>query len=475
MASEDSLVDGLLLGLEPEWGSRKVENVKLIYQIGKESRKERIKKIVTMSSRKLLNDTLLNNHVLLPPSTRQGCEGKKDVFVGMVCYGRNADGTDRQLFPLYLDFEDIKNHILMTGLSGTGKTTFGYNLLIELAGKGKRCLVFDADRTWRSLLSLNKDKYPFVERIRVYTIGRDDIAPLAWNLFFSPPPGVSFSSWLGIASNKPLAKSLFSGFGVQDYVETEAEQLMDAYRQGVLKLLPNVEDMKKRIQSQYAQARQLLWKQSTERVLKELTRDAMKEVFGSRQPMNVAEEILERDGVSIIELDLETPDHLRVLFQELLLTYFMLYYLHQGEVAKEELRTIVFCEEFANMLPKSSIEKKTGGEIIRNLFKEGRKFGLGLVAIAQESSELPNYVTANCKVQAHFACQTRRDIEATASSLFLKHQEIPFLDFIWQGEAIMKVKGRVRNCLVKLPASPIKGKITDEQLKEFSRKWQHQK
>ena len=97
-----------------------------------------------------------------------------------------------------------------------------------------------------------------------------------------------------------------------------------------------------------------------------------------------------------------------------------------------------------------------------------------MVAIAQESSELPNYVTANCKVQAHFASQTKKDIESTASSLFLKKHEIPFLDFIWQGEAIMKVKGRVKNCLVKIPQSPIKDKITDEQLKVLGKKWEHQ-
>ena len=122
------------------------------------------------------------------------------------------------------------------------------------------------------------------------------------------------------------------------------------------------------------------------------------------------------------------------------------------------------------MLPKSQIELKVGSDIIKTMFKEARKFGLGLVAIAQESSELPNYVTANCKVQAHFACQTKRDIEATAGSLFLKKHEIPFMDFIWQGEAIMKVKGRVKNCLVKIPAPLIKERVTDEQLKKLMEK-----
>ena len=44
------------------------------------------------------------------------------------------------MYPLYLDYEDLKNHVIVTGLSGCGKTTLGYNLLIELAGKGKRCI-----------------------------------------------------------------------------------------------------------------------------------------------------------------------------------------------------------------------------------------------------------------------------------------------------------------------------------------------
>jgi hypothetical protein len=468
----DVLVDELLLKLEPEWGKEKVDNIKLIYQLGDEFKKARIQKILMLSARKYLGDNLLNTQVLLPPSTRQECEGRKEVFVGVVCYGRNADGTDRQRFPLYLDFEDVKNHILVTGLSGTGKTTFGYNLLIELAMNGKRCIVFDWDRTWRNIRGLDKKRYPFVEDIRVYTIGRNDISPFSWNLFFSPPSGVSFSSWLGIASGKPLEKGLYSGLGVQDFIETEAEQMMKAFREGVLKLLPNAEDMKRRIQAQHAQARQLLWKQSTERILKEITRESMQEVFGSRQPINIEKEILERDGVTIIEMDIEIPDHLRVLFQEVLLTYFMLHYLHKGEALKEELRTLVICEEFPNMLPQSSIEKKSGGDVLRKVLREGRKFGLGLCCILQESSLAPNWLQANCKVQAHFACQTRRDVETTASSLFLKPEQIGFLDLIWQGECLMKVKGRVKNCLVKIPASPIKEKVTDEQLKELCRKWQ---
>ncbi|MEW6533986.1 MAG: DUF87 domain-containing protein [Candidatus Auribacterota bacterium] len=467
-------IDDLFLKLEPEFGKKKTESLKLIYQIGDEERKKRIEKILSISARKQLKDSLLNNQVLLPPSTEEECFGKGQIYVGDVCYGKDDFGGHRKLYPLYLDFEDIKNHIIITGLSGTGKTTLAYDLLVELAKKNNRCIVFDWDRTWRNFLSLDEAQYPFVKKIRVYTIGRNDIMPFSWNMFFCPPPNIKLANWLGIAATKPLQKSLFSGQGVEDYLENEAERLMDLYHDGILKLLPNIEDIKNSINKQFAQARKLLWKQSAERILNELTRESMKEVLGSRNPINISEEILERDGITIIEMDIETPEHLRVLFQELLLNYFMLYYLGLGEVEKEYLRTAIFLEEFPNMLPKSRIEKIVGSDVIKTMFKEGRKFGLGLIAIAQETSELPNYVLANCKVHAHFACQTKKDIDATAGSLFLKPHEIPFMDYIWQGEAIMKVKGRVKNCLVKIPPAPIKDRITDEQLKELSQKWEQQ-
>jgi len=53
--------------------------------------------------------------------------------------------------------------------------------------------------------------------------------------------------------------------------------------------------------------------------------------------------------------------------------------------------------------------------------------------------------------------------------------EIPFIDMIWLGEAIVKVKGRVRNCFVKIPAAPLMRKVGDEEIRLFGEKWQHNK
>lgn len=465
MDTNDS-INGAIQKLKPFWGAGRCEKIKLLYQLVDDEKKTRILKIVTLSLKKFLNDSLLDDFVLLPPSSREACFGRGELFVGDVCYGRNPDGSQRALYPLFLDLEDVNNHVVVTGLSGVGKTSAMINLVVGLGLRGQNVVVFDSGRQWRSLLSLS---HPFVKDVRVFSIGRD-IRPFCWNMLFSPPPGISLESWWSIASNKPLQKSLLAGQGVADYIETEAEALFSAYRKGILKLLPNLSDIKTGVQRQYAQARQLLWKQSTERVTKELTRQSVSEVFGSRKPINIAEEVLERPGITIIELDQEMPEHLRTLFKELFLIYTHLYFLHKGETTS--LRSVFVMEEFSTLISKSQLERSIDSEIIRTIFREGRKFGLGLIAIAQEPSELPNYVLANAKVQLHFAVQTSRDIATATGSMFIPPNQTHYLDLIWRGEALAKVKGRVKNCLIKTPPPPPLKPISDNELKEIAKKWQ---
>ncbi len=48
----ENLVDELLLKLEPEFGTRKIESLKLLHQLGDEERQKRIEKILSISARK---------------------------------------------------------------------------------------------------------------------------------------------------------------------------------------------------------------------------------------------------------------------------------------------------------------------------------------------------------------------------------------------------------------------------------------
>ncbi|MEI8348726.1 MAG: DUF87 domain-containing protein [Candidatus Omnitrophota bacterium] len=465
MIQIDEQTDELILRLEPAWGREKAEKLKLIHAIGDEERKDRLSKILKLSANKLLNDSLLPDQPMLPPSTKEEC-GLGEITLGQVCYGRNGDGTDRELYPLKLSMNDLRHHILCTGLTGTGKTTLAYNIAVQLAEKNVPIWIVDWNRTWSSLCKLPKESYPFVKDIRVYTIGRET-SPFRYNLFFSPPPGVSPLSWIGIISEKPLSKSLLSGQGSGSLILNEAENLLEGYQQGKLHLLPNIEDIKKRVDNQFLRGRASLWKDSAMRVLSSMLRPNTKELFGSRNPMDISK-MLERPGITILEMDIELPNSLRILFQETLLLYIMLYFLSIGET--EKLRMLLIMEESQNMMTSSTEERMFGDGTLQNIYREGRKLGLGVVTLAQECSELKNYAF-QCKTQIHFAANTFKDVSTVSNGLFLKQHETRYIDYIWLGQAFAKVKGRAKNCLIKTPPPLPTRKLTDEELKELVKKW----
>lgn len=469
MATDTILVDALLLRLEPEWGTKKIENLKLIYQLGNEKRKERIQKILTISAKKLIKDNLLNNEVLLPPSPKEEC-GQGEITLGTVCFGKNPDGTNRELYPLRISLEDAKQHILVSGLTGTGKTLLGLNIAVQMAQKGIPVWIVDWNRQWKSLLSLPPEKFPLVKDIRVYTIGRD-ISPFRYNLFFSGPKKISKKSWIEIIAEKPLAKSLLSGQGSGSLILNEAENLLEGYEQEKLHLLPNIEDIKKRVDRQFLRGRSALWKDSALRCLNSLLHSNTKQLFGSRNPMDVSK-MLQRPGITILEMDIELPNSLRILFQEALFLHILLELLSRGE--SEKLRLFLICEEAQHLFPSSMHEQRVAGEILQNLYCEGRKMGLGLCSILQEPSAVLNYAY-QCKTQIHFTNNTYKDIATVSNALFLRPHETRYLDYMpLVAFAFAKVKGRAKNCLIKTPPPLPIQKVTDEELRELSKKWQRQ-
>lgn len=464
MMQLDEETDELILRLEPEWGRDKAEKYKLIHAIGDEERKERIQKVLKLSANKLLNDCLLPDQAMLPPSTQQEC-GSGIISLGNVCYGRNRDASARQLYPLKLSLDDLRHHVLCTGLTGTGKTTLAYNLAMQVAKMGVPVWVLDWNRSWSGLCTL-PDK-ELADNVRVYTIGRD-VSPFRFNIFFSPPPRISPLSWLGIMAEKPLSKSLLSGQGSGSMILSETENLLEGYQQGKLRLLPNIEDIKKRVEHQFLRGRQGLWKDSAMRVLTSMLRPNTKELFGSRNPMDIAK-MLMRPGITVLEMDIELPNSLRILFQETLLLYVLLYFLGQKETDK--LRLFLVLEEAQNLISTSSHERLFDDGVLQNIYREGRKLGLGTMTLLQESSRLENYAF-QCKTQIHFAATSYKDVSTVANGLFLKPHEIRFIDQVWLGEAFVKVKGRAKNCLVKTPPPPKTRMLSDEELKELAKKWQ---
>ena len=460
----DVLTDELILRLVPEWGSDKAERLKLLHAVSDKERKAKLDKLLKLSAHKELGDTLLPNLAMLPPSPKSACEDG-EITLGIVCFGRKPDGSARILYPLRQKLRESTEHLICTGATGTGKSTLILNVAIQLARHGIAVCIFDWHRSFRQLLSLDD---PIAKDIRVYTVGRD-IYPFKGNLFFSPPAGINRHLWLSIISGSPMEKSLLSGQGSGSLIIAEAERLITAYEEGKLQMLPNVEDIKKGLDKQFLKGRAGLWKDSSNRFLDTLLRPGIREVFSSREPHNIIEEIIDRPGITIIEMDMEFPNNLRILLQASILLHYLLTVLGRGE--QSTLKHALILEEFHKLGSQSAIERQVGHDLLDVLFKEGRKFGIGVYASTQCASSISNEAMSNARTHIHFPTNTFKDVSAVNNALFLKPTESRYLNLLDSFEALAAVKRKTENCVIKTIPPPKMMRVSDEELMEHTKRW----
>ena len=121
-----------------------------------------------------------------------------DIQVGNVCYGQ------RELYPFFLRSHRLKEHILVAGRSGSGKTNHTFVLMQGIMARGIKVLALDWKRGYRDLLALQPD-------LRLYTIGRE-ISPFRFNPLI-PPPGCEPNVWIKLIVDV-IASAYLGGEGV---------------------------------------------------------------------------------------------------------------------------------------------------------------------------------------------------------------------------------------------------------------------
>jgi energy-coupling factor transporter ATP-binding protein EcfA2 len=121
-----------------------------------------------------------------------------DISVGMVSYGT------RQLYPFALCSDRLKEHVLIAGRSGSGKTNLAFVLMDGIMNQGIKVLALDWKRSYRDLLQLHPD-------LRVFTIGRT-VSPFRFNPLI-PPPGCEPHVWIKLIVDV-IASAYLGGEGV---------------------------------------------------------------------------------------------------------------------------------------------------------------------------------------------------------------------------------------------------------------------
>lgn len=439
-------IEAICKSLKPIIGEQ-ADALWLAYLAEDDRGKKEIEQLLPLLAAKLLDRRVDDEKVRLHPPERHVAEGKYPL--GTVVY------NNKELYPIGLNDEDFIKQIGIFSITGAGKSNVGMLLALHLLKQGTPFLILDWKRQYRNLLSLPRDKFPEVEKIQIYTIGRD-VAPFRWNPFRGPP-NVHFKSWLSIIA-EILERSHLSGPGVADFFLKAYDQV--AEREGLPNtetgMQPNFFDGLKELEQMKAAGREFLWKQSCGRILRSMTYGVLAGCFNVRHPVKL-EELLNKPV--ILELDMELPQWIRTFVSELILRYIHLWRLSEGET--RHLRHALFLEEVHNLFPKTGIQKGTSS--LESVYREIRAFGQGIISITQHPSLVPVYILGNCQTQITLALQHGEDIEASKKALFLARGEEINLDRTKVGEGIVKIKGRVPPCHVRFPLVPVEvGQVTDD-------------
>jgi DNA helicase HerA-like ATPase len=372
----------------------------------------------------LLGEKVLDQYedeISLPPPEPEETDG--EYKLGTVIYSNKP----YSIFGLRED--EFCKHIMITGMTSTGKTTAAIQILRELARHGKNFMVFDWQREYKKLKKLEEFK-----ELHVLRVEKDGFRfnPLI------PPKGTDVREWtaklvdvinhayLGSFGTEYILRNII----IRAYKHTKTLEGSGEY--------PTFKLVREYLKKNFFKGRMEWWNQTAIRILDNLTYEGgLGPVLNTERKTNL-KELLKED--LIIKLDPLSNDDKKFLTEALLL---WIYEFRKNQGETPEFKHAILIEEAHNILSKKK-ERTEGGEtIMESTLRMIRKFGESIIVIDQEPSKLSESMKANTNTKITFTLGNGKDIFDIAISMELNKEERKYLDRLKVGHALLKVKGRI--------------------------------
>lgn len=381
-----------------------------------------------------------------PPPKEFSLSG--DIHVGAVSYG------GKELFGFHLKSGRLKEHILVAGRSGSGKTNCVFVLMDGMMDRGIKVLALDWKRGYRDLLSRH-------EEIQVFTIGRN-ISPFRFNPLI-PPEGCEPNLWIKLIVDV-IAGAYLGGEGVISLLVGGLDHL---YRQmgvfdGHPEHWPTVQDLLIWLKTVRLKGRAALWQASAERILLAMSYGEFGEVLNTQDNSHVARLL---DHNVILEMDGLSSSSDKVMFSESLTLYLYRYRLSQGP--QKRLTNMIILEEAHNLLLKKSTESRES--ILETSIRMIRQYGMGYVFVDQSASLLSKVAFANSYATVALSQKLRGDVMTMASAMNLTDEQKESLNTLAIGTAVVRLADEFTEpFLVKIPRFEIEeGCVSDSQIQSL--------
>lgn len=99
----------------------------------------------------------------------------------------------------------------------------------------------------------------------------------------------------------------------------------------------------------------------------------------------------------------------------------------------EELRQAIIMEEFHNIALRTKDDN-----MVSSMFRQCRKYGVGLIAVDQTPSEIPNPIFANMNLMVAFNVGTIQDTRDISGAINLDRYKAKYLNMLKVGQLILK-------------------------------------
>ena len=355
----------------------------------------------------------------------------------------------RERFPFLLNSSRLKEHILVAGRSGSGKTNLTFVLMEGIMDRDIKVLALDWKRGYRDLLPHRAD-------LRVYTIGRD-VSPFRFNPLI-PPPGCEPNVWIKLVVDV-IASAYLGGEGVISLLVAGLDKLFrDAGALGNTPTRwPTIQDLLAWLRAVKLRGRAAMWQASAERILLAMTYGEFGAVVDTQDNSHVSD-LLNHNVV--LEMDGLSSNSDRKLFSEALALYLYRYRLAQGP--QHRLTNLIVLEEAHNLLLNKGPESRES--ILENSIRMVRQYGLGYVFVDQSASLLSKVAFANSYATIALSQKLRGDIQAISSAMNLTDEQKQALTTLPVGTAIVRLADEhPEPFLVRLPLFPVReGSVSDE-------------
>ena len=344
-----------------------------------------------------------------------------------------------------IPLDTLTKHVFVTGLTGSGKTTSCFNLLLQLYRLGVPFVVIEpVKRDYRTLISV-------IPSLQVFTLGDDQTAPFRLNIF-EPPSGVKVQTHL-----ENLAAAWNGSFVMYSPLPYVVRQvLVETYKvcgwdiskdkRGRPITLDDFEFQAEKVSRSLGYERNVTM--DIEAALKarifSLTLGGKGALFNTVASIPT-EEILRLP--TVIELQ-DIPDNEEKAFVAALILMNLMEYIETKGRSKQ-LRHLTLVEEAHRLLPNVSTQKgdpesadprRRMVEQFANMLAEVRAYGEGLAIVEQIPTKIIPDAIKNTATKIAHRTPAADDRGVLAGAMNLTEEQAPAFSELQPGEAIISVE-----------------------------------